>query len=398
MSMLSGKRIRSTLLGLDKEENTDEKRIDIPFVDNEPLRQILIRKIEYTTLMIIQKICSGEFPNVFVPNNYDKMESLESLENDVNESDDKTLEFDEDDNSVNTTDSMNFCRKRSKNKLALMMKVMAMSHRLLITNTRITRRSFYYDLKNDIAGILVPTQKYIDLAVHDVAELLNCAPWDLGLIATSKGLIAGNLTLYFMDNQTIDCNVPGGALIPQIISNIISIRAKAKFVLIVEKDSIFQKLLEENTTELLNCILITGKGYPDIGTRMLIKLLSEKLNIPIYIIVDADPFGMDIMCVYRFGSSTLSKENDSLACPKVRWLGIHPSELSVLGVKTISLSERDLSKLTSINNRHYMTEALLRQTKIMRRGKAEIEAISSFCRNFLTAVYISRKIKGNDYI
>lgn len=102
-----------------------------------------------------------------------------------------------------------------------------------------------------------------------------------------------------MDNQTIDCNVPGGALIPQIISNIISIRAKAKFVLIVEKDSIFQKLLEENTAELLNCILITGKGYPDVGTRMLIKLLSETLNIPIYIIVDADPFGLDIMCVYR---------------------------------------------------------------------------------------------------
>lgn len=101
---------------------------------------------------------------------------------------------------------------------------------------------------------------------------------------------------------------------------------------------------------------------------------------------------------FSFGSSTLSKRNDSLACPKIRWLGIHPSELSVLGVKTSLLSERDLSKLTSINSRHYMTETLLRQTRIMRRGKAEIEAVSSFCRNFLTATYISRKIKGNDYI
>lgn len=140
---------------------------------------MLIRQIEYTTLMIMQKICSGEFPNVFAPSNYDKIESLE-YENDVYESDGKTLEFDEIESIMNTTDSMDFCRKRSKNKLALMMKVMAMSHRLLITNTTITRRSFYYDLKNDIAGILVPTQKYIDLAVYDVAELLDCAPWDLG--------------------------------------------------------------------------------------------------------------------------------------------------------------------------------------------------------------------------
>lgn len=127
--------------------------------------------------MIIQKICSGQFPNVFVPSNYDKMESLE---NDVNKSDRKTFQFDEDESSMNRINSMDFCRKRSKTKLALMMKVMAMSHRLLITNTTITRRSFYYDLRNDIAGVLVPTQKYIDLAVHDVAEFLNCAPWDLG--------------------------------------------------------------------------------------------------------------------------------------------------------------------------------------------------------------------------
>lgn len=38
MSTFSAKRIRSTLLCLDKEENTDEKRIDIPFVDNEPFK------------------------------------------------------------------------------------------------------------------------------------------------------------------------------------------------------------------------------------------------------------------------------------------------------------------------------------------------------------------------
>lgn len=38
MFMLSKKRTRSILLCLDKEENTDEKKIDIPFVDNEPFR------------------------------------------------------------------------------------------------------------------------------------------------------------------------------------------------------------------------------------------------------------------------------------------------------------------------------------------------------------------------
>ncbi|KAI4481968.1 hypothetical protein M0804_008987 [Polistes exclamans] len=351
--------------------------------------KLLIRRIEYTTLMIIQKICSGQFPNDFVQSNCDTMELLE-YENDVNESDEVE--------SINTSDSMDFYRKRGKNKFALIMKVMAISHKLLIRNTTITRRSFYYDLKNDIANVLAPKQQYVDLAVNNVAEILNCAPWDLRLIGSSKGLAAGDLTLYFTDNQIIDCRVPGGVLIPQIISNVISIRTNGKFVLVVEKDTIFQKLLEENITKLLNCILITGKGYPDIATRMLIKLLSEKVNLPIYILVDADPFGVDIMCVYRFGSSNLSKRNDNLACPAIRWLGVHPSELGVLGVKTSPLSERDLSKLASIKSRSYMTETLLRQMIIMQKGKAEIEAVSSLCSNFLTATYLSLKIKGNDYI
>lgn len=112
--------------------------------------------------------------------------------------------------------------------------------------------------------------------------------------------MAGELTLALADDRIIDCTVPGGALIPHLASNyVISARSRAKLVLIVEKDAVFQKLLEDDCTSSLNCILVTGKGYPDVATRMLVKLLSEKLELPVYIIVDADPFGVDIMCVYR---------------------------------------------------------------------------------------------------
>jgi meiotic recombination protein SPO11 len=34
-----------------------------------------------------------------------------------------------------------------------------------------------------------------------------------------------------------------------------------------------------------------------------VKQLSRKLNIPILALVDANPFGIEIMCVYRFGSN-----------------------------------------------------------------------------------------------
>lgn len=105
------------------------------------------------------------------------------------------------------------------------------------------------------------------------------------------------MSITLVDNQVIDCAIPGGALIPQIVSNVTSIRTRAMFVLVVEKEAAFQKLLEENCPRALNCILVTGKGYPDTATRMLVKLLSDKM--PVYIVVDADPFGVDIMLIYR---------------------------------------------------------------------------------------------------
>jgi meiotic recombination protein SPO11 len=87
--------------------------------------------------------------------------------------------------------------------------------------------------------------------------------------------------------------------VPDVIANITGIRTCATYVLVVEKDSVFQQLLREECPSFNNCILVTGKGYPDIPTRMFVHLLSEKVQIPIYALVDANPHGFEIMCVYR---------------------------------------------------------------------------------------------------
>ncbi|XP_076758419.1 meiotic W68 [Xylocopa sonorina] len=359
-------------------------------------RKQLITRMENITLIVIQQICSGRLPQI----SYCLSQNFISFDAELREEDHFELQFSKElvpDRIINET-VINFANKKSKDKFALMMTVMATSHRLLITNTTITRRSLYYDLKNDKAWNLAPEQRHLDKAVTHVANLLSCAPWELNLLATSKGLVAGELMLTLINDRVIDCTIPGGVLIPYIASNVTSICARAKMILIVEKDAIFQKLLEDDCTSSLNCILVTGKGYPDVATRMLVKLLSEKLELPIYIIVDADPYGVDIMCVYRFGSSALSEEKESLACPNVRWLGVHPSELIALGVNTISLTEFDLSKLVALKKRTYMTDAIINELEIMKNGKAEIENVSSFSGKFLIDTYLPCKLKGDNYI
>lgn len=84
-------------------------------------------------------------------------------------------------NSEKTT--VDFAVKSSRNKFVLMIMIIAEAHRLLLTNTTKTRRSLYYDLKNETTDYLVPDQRYVDRALNDVANLLECAPWDLSEFA-----------------------------------------------------------------------------------------------------------------------------------------------------------------------------------------------------------------------
>lgn len=107
------------------------------------------------------------------------------------------------------------------------------------------------------------------------------------------------MSLQINDSQIIHYEQNSYHAVPDVVANVTGIRTTAEYVLVVEKDSVFQKLLHEQCPSFNQCILVTGKGYPDISTRMLVHLLSEKADLPVYAIVDANPFGFEIMCVYR---------------------------------------------------------------------------------------------------
>ncbi|PQQ03692.1 hypothetical protein Pyn_34058 [Prunus yedoensis var. nudiflora] len=123
-----------------------------------------------------------------------------------------------------------------------------------------------------------------------------------------------------------------------------SIVSVAKYILVVEKESVFQRLANDQFCNTNHCIVITGRGYPDISTRRFLGLLVDTLHLPTYCLVDCDPYGFDILSTYWFGS--------------------------VIGT-TIDAG---------------------------RGVKFELEALSVHELNFLSAVYIPSKIQGGVYI
>lgn len=56
----------------------------------------------------------------------------------------------------------------------------------------------------------VKNQSAIDSGVRDICCLLQVPPWELGLLATSKGLMAGPLSFQTSCGHSVSCMGAGG--------------------------------------------------------------------------------------------------------------------------------------------------------------------------------------------
>ncbi|XP_030625772.1 meiotic recombination protein SPO11 isoform X2 [Chanos chanos] len=290
----------------------------------------------------------------------------------------------------------------SARRFALILKVMSTVYKLIQSDSYATKRDIYY---NDPQ--LYGSQQLVDSVVDDISCMLQVPRRSLHVLATSKGFISGDLCYLEEDGTRVDCISNSTAVsVSSNVSGIKNIVSSAKFVLVVEKDATFQRLLDDNfTTKLFPCIIITGKGVPDVNSRLMVRKLWDTLHIPTFALVDADPHGIEIMCIYKYGSVSMAFEAQSLAVPSLLWLGLLPSDIQRLKVPEkalISLTQTDERKLNSLRNRPYVTcqPAWEKEMEILRNcgWKAEIQALESVAPNFLTTVYLPNKLRYGGWI
>lgn len=48
-----------------------------------------------------------------------------------------------------------------------------------------------------------------------------------------------------------------------------------RYVVVVEKDAVFQRLVDDEFPALADCILVNAKGMPDIATRAFVRAMLE---------------------------------------------------------------------------------------------------------------------------
>uniref|UniRef100_A0A3B3QZ17 DNA topoisomerase (ATP-hydrolyzing) n=1 Tax=Paramormyrops kingsleyae TaxID=1676925 RepID=A0A3B3QZ17_9TELE len=283
-------------------------------------------------------------------------------------------------------------------RFASTLKVLSTVYKLVQSNTYATKRDIYY---NDTQ--LFGSQRTVDSVVDDISCMLKIPRRSLHVLATSKGLISGDLCYQEEDGTKMNCKSSLTAV--SVSSNVYGIKnivSSAKFILIVEKDATFQRLLDDEFgSKTSPCIMITGKGVPDINSRLMVRKLWDTLHIPILALVDADPHGICLFSPF----SSMSFEAQSLTVPSVMWLGLLPSDIERLRVPKDALvpfSKKDESKLSSLLKRPYVSlqPAWEKEMELLQKWKqkAEIQCLTSIAADFLTRVYLPNKLRYGGWI
>ncbi|KAL1494672.1 hypothetical protein ABEB36_010238 [Hypothenemus hampei] len=291
---------------------------------------------------------------------------------------------------------INYMSYRSRSKFNIILLILNKIMFLLESGKKITGRELYYQFKT-----MYVRKDMVDRAVADIGRMVKVGVWALNVMA-QKGLVFGNLKLIMTNGEEINCNVPG-TMIPIDVMEISEIHSNAYFILVVEKESIFHKLLEEDLPNRLTrpFILITGKGVPDLNTKLFLKKLWMVMSIPVFIFVDADPGGIGIMLNYRFGSVACAHVSEYLAIPKARWIGVFPHEILEAEMPCTELSKRDIVILRKFLNMECVTsneKIKYELEKLLEIGiKMDIEGLMK-TNTYLSHQYLSKKLITNEFI
>ncbi|KAK4528605.1 hypothetical protein GAYE_SCF61G6550 [Galdieria yellowstonensis] len=286
---------------------------------------------------------------------------------------------------------------KTSRRLAIFWRVVDIIHTCLHDNKGISKRDVYYS-EHKIATC----QRDTDLAIERLCKILSVPRSHLLVIAGPRGIIAGNLQIFFQNGTVIDTKtVSTGVSVPENPQEIKHLSTNARLVLIVEKNSIFHHLIEHRFLEKFpNVILMSGSGFPSQAFSQIVRLLRNYLPMkPFLILVDADPYGIHIAW-FHLKSIATRRNFES-------WIGISLDDVQEANCgANLTLTTRDKVRAKNLldlfskveNENDNVTEKLSTELRKMvkRNQKAEMEALcfrSDECECFFCEHYLPKQLK-----
>ncbi|MFW9768459.1 MAG: helix-hairpin-helix domain-containing protein [Candidatus Thorarchaeota archaeon] len=280
-------------------------------------------------------------------------------------------------------------------------RVMEIVFNLLKSKLHATKREVYYSDVN-----LFREQKYSDKIIEDVASMIQTTRDSIHVVASARGSAMGRVTIRD-GGDLIDLTKmgTGGWAVTPFLDQLEIVESDAEFIILSEKDAAVMRLAEAKYWNRQPCIVLTGKGSGDIATRAFLKMLVKELEIPAFALVDSDPYGHYIYSVFLRGSKRLSYESPFIATPELKLLGVLSRDLDEYNIPKsvrIPMQPTDMKRVKDM-----LKEPFVQQNKewvkdlrlmLQLKEKAEIQAFASHSFEYLTDVYLPRKLETGDWI
>lgn len=283
--------------------------------------------------------------------------------------------------------------------------------RLIEQGKTTSLRGLYYMLKHTIENTKEETfdgQDESDTIIEDVEVTLESLREELHLYAQKRGEMVGQITIVDSGDE-IDCTKmgSGGYGIPSIVEpeRIQFKNCKAKFILHVEKDTVWQRFNEDKFWLKHNCILTHGAGQPPRGVRRMLSRLHNELNLPVYCLLDNDPWGYYIYSVIKQGSINLAYESKRMALPNCRYLGLRSRDYDLCDLNAsvqIKLNDQDVKRAKQIAAYPWFEKKKEWQKEIQKMlsngFKLEVEALISKDISYVTEEYVPQRLEEGDFL
>lgn len=263
----------------------------------------------------------------------------------------------------------------NSNKIAQIFKLASLLYEKCLKLSSSTKRELYYTNVE-----LFKSTDIIDNIINDLCSILAVHRFELPIFPSGKGLFCGNITLF--NEKGCQMNIKHSSnnynkinlITYEYLTENFTVQINdfnCPFILIIEKETLFFNLLENNEflSAFPNCILVTGKGYPDYMTKVFLKKIVNQTsinNVPVLYFGDNDPHGFEIFLNYLFGSKQSSRENEFMSINSIQWVGL--SNEMIEKVNSVSC----INKVNDILEKELMNE---KQTGLIKLTQKDIKKI-----------------------
>jgi DNA topoisomerase-6 subunit A len=274
------------------------------------------------------------------------------------------------------------------------------------------KREVYYNSKS-WGECKFDEQPESDNLLDDMEAMLGINREQLGYIPEERGGdVTGRLTVFDINPATgkevkIDCaNMGSGAWsVPSRVEHL-GFETKARFVLVVETSSLFQRLVHHQYYDTANCILVAMSGVPTRACRRFVRRLADEVGIPVLAFTDGDPYGYcNIYRTLKVGSGSAAHINKYFCVPQVHYLGVTPQDIIDYDLQdaTHPLNDKDIKRARDaldndpfIKHHKEWQDALNQMLKMGVR--VEQQAFAKHGLNFVLEEYLPRKLKQGKFL